>query len=87
MDLQGPNTMKEDTTGHLLEEGYISEEVEKEPLIITSSAVGRSLGSNANILSSNRSASGFALGNFWEKGIGFFFRILLKYLRAFSLRT
>jgi hypothetical protein len=53
----------------------------------TSSAVGRSLGSNASILSNKRSASGSAFGNFWEKGIGFFFLMLLKYLRAFSLRT
>jgi hypothetical protein len=53
----------------------------------TSSAVGRSLGSNASILSNKRSASGSAFGNFWEKGMGFFFLMLLKYLRAFSLRT
>jgi hypothetical protein len=59
------------------------EEVSK----FTSSAVGRSFGSNANILSNKRSASGSALGNFWENGMGFFFLMLLRYLRAFSLRT
>lgn len=52
----------------------------------TSSALGRSLGSNASILSNKRRASGSALGNFWEKGTGFFFRMLLKYLLAFSFR-
>ena len=54
---------------------------------LTSSAVGRSLGSNANILSNKRRARGSAWGNFCEKGTGFFFRMLLKYLRAFSFRT
>ncbi|KAL4338708.1 hypothetical protein AHAS_Ahas12G0237200 [Arachis hypogaea] len=38
----------------------------------TSSAEGQSLGSRANILSNKRRARGFALGNFWEKGTGFF---------------
>lgn len=54
---------------------------------LTSSAVGRSLGSNASILSNKRRARGSALGNFWDKGIGFFLRMLPKYLRAFSFRT
>ena len=33
----------------------------------TSSAVGRSLGSNASILCNTRRARGSTLGNFWEK--------------------
>ena len=54
---------------------------------ITSSAEGRSLGSKASIFSSKERAKGSACGNFWEKGTGFFFRILLKYLLAFSFLT
>jgi hypothetical protein len=52
----------------------------------TSSAVGRSLGSNARSLCKSLSAEGSALGNFCEKGIGCFFLILLRYLLAFSFR-
>ncbi|KAL4305317.1 hypothetical protein AHAS_Ahas16G0066200 [Arachis hypogaea] len=44
----------------------------------TSSAEGRSLGSKANILSNKQRARGSALGNFWEKGTGFFLDMLLK---------
>jgi hypothetical protein len=66
---------------------YIVKSKMKRHKYFTSSAVGRSLGSNASILSNKQSASGSAFGNFWEKGMGFFFLMLLKYLRAFSLRT
>lgn len=52
----------------------------------TSSAVGRSLGSNARRRSSRRRASGSALGNLCLKGTGCFFRMLLRYLLAFSFR-
>lgn len=53
----------------------------------TCSAVGRSLGSNANNLCNSRSANGSTLGNFSLKGIGFFLRISIRYFLAFSLRT
>jgi len=52
----------------------------------TSSADGRSLGSNASRRSSNRRANGSAFGNFWENGTGCFFLMLLRYLLAFSFR-
>lgn len=65
----------------------IGESTDEFQWTFTSSAVGLSFGSNANIFSNKRRASGSAFGNLWEKGICFFFRILLKYLRAFSLRT
>lgn len=52
----------------------------------TSSAVGRSLGSNARSLCKSLSAEGSALGNFSGKGIGCFLLMLLRYLLAFSFR-
>lgn len=55
-------------------------------LKFTSSADGRSLGSNAKSRSSKRRAKGSALGNFCENGTGDFLRMLLKYLLAFSFR-
>lgn len=84
MDRQGPNKMEYNAPSE--KQTYYQSKT-KRCKKFTSSAVGRSLGSNANILSNKRSARGSAFGNFWEKGIGFFFRMLLKYLRAFSLRT
>ena len=71
----------------LRKERYIVRSKMKRREQFTSSAVGRSLGSNASILSNKRSANGSAFGNFWEKGMAFFLLMLLKYLRAFSLRT
>ena len=52
----------------------------------TSSAVGRSLESNASRRWSRRRANGLALGNFWENGTGLFLRMPLRYLLAFSFR-
>ena len=52
----------------------------------TSSAVGRSLGSNARSLCKSLSAEGSALGNFCVKGTGCFLLMLLRYFLAFSFR-
>ena len=56
------------------------------PKEYTSSAVGRSLGSNASKRSSKRRARGSALWNLWEKGIGRFLGMASKYSLALSLR-
>ena len=56
------------------------------PKKYTSSAVGRSLGSNASKRSSKRRAEGSALWNLWEKGIGGFLGVPIKYFLALSLQ-
>ena len=53
----------------------------------TSSAVGRSFGSNDSSLCSNLSAKGSVFGNFSANGTGCFFFISLKYFLALSFRT